>query len=91
MTANLRVAAQLPQRLQAHSVDRLVVADTDIFDSLQLAKIADRDHAEFSRILVGTLHLRTSPVWDYSRKDGWAYGRRQQWWWHQSCWDENGT
>ena len=48
MTANLRVTPQLPQRLRARGVGRLVVADTDILDGLQLAKIADKDHGEFS-------------------------------------------
>ena len=40
MTASLRVTPQLPQRLRARGVGRLVVADTDILDGLQLAKIA---------------------------------------------------
>ena len=43
MTASLRVTPQLPQRLRARGVGRLVVADTDVLDGLQLAKIADKD------------------------------------------------
>ena len=46
MTASLRVNPRLPQRLRARGVGRLVVADTDILDGLQLAKIADKDHGE---------------------------------------------
>ena len=46
MTASLRVTPQLPQRLRARGVGRLVVADTDVLDGLQLAKIADKDHGD---------------------------------------------
>ena len=46
MTASLRVTPQLPQRLRGRGVGRLVVADTDILDGLQLAKIADKDHGD---------------------------------------------
>ena len=45
-TASLRVTPQLPQRLRARGVGRLVVADTDVLDGLQLAKIADKDHGD---------------------------------------------
>ena len=46
MTASLRVTPQLPQRLRARGVGRLVVADTDVLDGLQLAKIAEEDHGD---------------------------------------------
>ena len=46
MTTSLRVTPQLPQRLRARGVGRLVVADTDVLDGLQLAKIADKDHGD---------------------------------------------
>ena len=46
MAASLRVTPQLPQRLRARGVGRLVVADTDVLDGLQLAKIADKDHGD---------------------------------------------
>ena len=37
MTAILRVTPQLPQRLRARGVGRLVVADTDVLGTLHLA------------------------------------------------------
>ena len=51
MTASLRVTPQLPQRLRARGVGRLVVADTDVLDGLQLAKIADKDHGDVAETL----------------------------------------
>ena len=50
LTASLRVTPQLPHRLRARGVDRLVVADTGVIDWLQLAKDTDKDHGE---IVVG--------------------------------------
>ena len=44
MAASLRVTPQLPQRLRARGVGRLVVADTDVLDGLQLANVADKDY-----------------------------------------------
>ena len=46
MAASLRVTPQLPQRLRARGVRRLVVADTDVLDGLQLTKIADKDYGD---------------------------------------------
>ena len=34
LTANLRVTPQIPHRLRARGVGRLVVADTDVLDGL---------------------------------------------------------
>ena len=51
MTASLRVTPQLPQRLRARGVGRLVVADTDVLDGLQLAKVADKDHGDVTEVV----------------------------------------
>ena len=52
LTASLRVTPQLPQRLRARGVGRLVVADTDVLDGLQLAKVADKDHGDVAEVVV---------------------------------------
>ena len=49
MTASLRVTPQLPQRLRARGVGRLVIADTDVLDGLQLAKVADKDYGDVAK------------------------------------------
>ena len=51
MTASLRVTPQLPQRLRARGVGRLVVADTDVLDGLQLARVADKDHGDATEVV----------------------------------------
>ena len=46
LTASLRMTPQLPQRLRARGLGRLVVANTKVLDGLQLAKVADKDHGD---------------------------------------------
>ena len=50
MTASLRVTPQMPHRLRARGVRRLVVADTDVLDRLQLAEVADEDHGDVAEV-----------------------------------------
>ena len=46
MTASLRVTPQLPQRLRARGLGRLVVANTKVLAGLQLAKVTDKDDGD---------------------------------------------
>ena len=51
LSASLRVAPQLPQPLRARGIGRLIVADTDVLDGLQLAKVADKDHGDVAEVV----------------------------------------
>ena len=44
LTPLLRVAPEIPHRFRASVVSGLVVAETQVIDRLQLAKVADKDH-----------------------------------------------
>ena len=48
---SLCVALQLPQRLRARGLGRLVVANTKVLDGLQLAKVADKDDGDVAEMV----------------------------------------
>ena len=47
----LRVTPQIPQRLRARGIGHLIVADTDVLDGFQLAKVADKDHGDVTEVV----------------------------------------
>ena len=51
MTASLRMTPQKPHRLRARGVGNLVVADAEVLDRLQLAKVADQDDGEVPEVV----------------------------------------
>ena len=51
-TAILGVTPQFPHRLRARGVGHLVVADTDVLDGLQLAKVADKYHGDAAEVVL---------------------------------------
>ena len=51
LTASLRVTPQIPHRLRARVVGRLVVADADVVDGLELAKVANKDHGDVAEVV----------------------------------------
>ena len=48
---SLCVALQLPQRLRARGLGRLVVANTKVLAGLQLANVADKDDGDVAEMV----------------------------------------